>query len=216
MTTPTVATASSGALNPRYVAKVSGELMQVQTDLEAEWYEATRDRYLAETKFTENTDLQDLDRVLLLELMIFRWGMQLTAGVDYAGDMINEKQMALDIKGFNDMVNKVKEQMGLSVKARNSAANDGNFASWFADVKSRARMFGIHREAQLGKALALMSELATIVGAYDRSDHEERKRIGFESESDIVGWVRSTMLPEYQAIDDYFVHHEQRYWRQDQ
>jgi hypothetical protein len=58
--------------------------------------------------------------------------------------------------------------------------------------------------------------MSTIIGAFDRSDEEERRKLGFEDEKEIVAWVRSTMLPEYHALDEFFRENEQRYWVRDQ
>lgn len=200
----------------RVVQLVSGKDVTVQTDAEAEWFIETRDAYLGELKFTEKTDLIDLDRMLVHELMVFRWTQHLSAGVDYDGDMVNEKQLTGDLKLYSDQLNKIKESMGLSKKARDAGEQEGNFGAWLADLKSRAKIFGVHREKQLTKALALMNELSTIIGAYDRADSEERRKLGFETELEIVDWVRTTMLPEFHALDAYFREHEQRYWIRDQ
>ncbi len=107
--------------NMRTVSMVSGSLIQVQTDQEAAYFQESRDAYLTQTKFTENTDLKDLDRLLVLELMIVRWQQHLFAGMDYDGDMVNEKQLTADIKLYSDQINKIKELMGLSKKAREAA-----------------------------------------------------------------------------------------------
>jgi len=197
------------------VRLVSGKVVTVMTQTEAEWFEETRDAYESELKFTERTDLVDLDRLLVLELMIFRWTQWIASGTDYDGDMADEKKLTGDIKLYSDQLNKVKESMGLNKKSRDAMASEGNFAAWLSDVKSRAKIFGIHRVKQLTKALALMNELSTVVGAFDRSDEEERRKLGFEDEKAIVAWVRETMLPEYHAIDAYFREHEQRYWVRD-
>ncbi len=210
MTAPVQAAANQR--NMRVVRMVSGKVTQVQTDQEAEYFSESRDAYLKQTKFTENTDLKDLDRLLVLELMTFRWTQHLAAGSDYDGDMVNERQLTADIKLYSDQINKIKESMGLNKKAREEAQADGNFSAWLTDLKARAKLFGIHRENQLTKALVLMNELSTIVGTYDRSDVEERRKTGFENEVEIVDWVRSTMLPEFRALDEYFRQHSQRYW----
>ncbi len=198
--------------NMRSVRMVSGKITQVQTDQEAEYFDESRDAYLKQTKFTENTDLKDLDRLLVLELMTFRWTQHLAAGADYDGDMVNERQLTADIKLYSDQINKIKESMGLSKKAREEAQADGNFSAWLTDLKSRARLFGIHRENQLTKALVLMKELFTIVNTYDRCDAEERRKTGFENETEILDWIRNVMQPEFNALDEYFREHSQRYW----
>ncbi len=214
MTAPTVVT--SGARMVRHVAQVSGKILQVQTDAEAEWYEETRDAYLDELKFTEKTDLIDLDRLLILELMIFRWTQHLAAGIDYDGDMVNDKQLTTDIKTYSDQLNKIKDSMGLTKKARDDQNNADNFAQKYADLKARAKMFGIHRENQTTKAITLAMELSTVIGAFDRADDEEKRKLGFETEHEIMDWIRNTWLPEFHAIDEYFRHNSQRYWVRDQ
>ena len=105
--------------------------------------------------------------------------------------------------------------MQLSKKARDAAANDGNFAGWLEELKRRAKLFGIHRNNQVTRALALINELSAIVGTYDRSDEEERGKIGFPTENDIVAWVRETMIPEYHDIDEKWRASEQKMWTQD-
>ena len=200
----------------RTVRMVSGKLTQVQTDQEAEYFVESQEAYLRQTKFTENTDLKDLDRLLVLELMVFRWSQHLSAGMDYDGDMVNERQLTSDIKLYSDQLNKIKESMGLSKKAREDSQADGNFSQWLSDLKARAKLFGVHREHQLTKGLVLMKELFTVLNTFDRSDAEERRKTGFESEAEIVAWIRDVMQPEFDALDAYFREHQQRYWIREQ
>lgn len=194
------------------VQLVSGKTTRVQTAMEAEWFNETRDQYLAQTKFTETTDLRDLDRLLVLELMIFRWTQQLSAGVDYEGFEVNAEQLRRNVKEYSDQLNKIKESMGLSKKTRDDAANDGDFSAWITELKRRAKIFGIHRETQLRMALILMNDLSAIVSSYDRSDTEERAKLGFPDVDSIIGWIRDVMLPEYEAVDAHFREHVQRFW----
>lgn len=191
---------------------VSGQLATVQSTAEQQWFEATRDAYIKQTKFTETTDLRDLDRLLVLELMVFRWTQHLAAGVDYYGDATNDEQLRKNIREYSDQINKIKDSMGLNKKSRDEAASEGNFSLWLSDLKARAKVFGVHRERQLTKALALFNELSSIIGMFDRSDDEERRKIGFESSEDVLDWIRKVALPEYAQIDQYFQDHEQRYW----
>jgi hypothetical protein len=194
---------------------VSGKFTTVQTEAEAEFYDESKALYLSQTKFTENTDLKDLDRLLVLELMVFRWQQHLFSGHDYDGEFAQEKQLTADIKSYSDQINKIKDSMGLAKKARDEAQSEDNFARWLSDLKARAKIFGVHREKQLTKGLTLMKELFTIVGTYDRSDEEERRKIGFETEHDIVEWIRYTMQPEFNQLDEYFRVNVQRYWMSD-
>jgi hypothetical protein len=197
------------------VQLVSGEDLQVMTEVEARWFTANREKYLAETKFTDTTDLQDMDRLLCLELLIFRWNQHLALGRDYDGNLIDEDLIRKQVKDQSEAITRLKTSLGLDKKSRDAALNEGNFAAWLADVKRRARIFGIHRETQLQKALVLMNELSSIIDSFERSDEEERSKLGFSSYEDIVGWVKNTMVPEYKALDEHFLQNEQRYWTRD-
>lgn len=194
------------------VSMVSGEAVRVLGDVEARWFGTTRDSYMQQLHFTETTDLRDLDRLLVLELMVFRWTQQLAAGQDYIGLEIDEEKIRKNIKEYSEAVTKIKESMGLNKKARDDAANSGDFATYLADLKVRAKAFGIHRETQLTKALVLANHLMSIVSAFDRSDDEEREKLGVQTEADILDWVRNTFVPEFKAVDEHFRTHEQRYW----
>lgn len=201
-----------GANATHEVELVSGEKLKLLSSDEQSWWNATRDKYLAETKFTETTDLRDVDRLLSLELMVYRWTVWMAQDVDYDGDVIDAEKLQRNLKLYSDQITKVKDSMGLSKKARDEKERAGDFSTYLTNLKARAKEFGIHREKQLDKALQLMNELLAIVGAYDRSDDEERKKIGFETEADIVDWIRSTADPEYRAIDAHFRANQQKYW----
>lgn len=197
------------------VGLCSGQIMHVQTDTERDWFEATQTKYLSQTKFTENTDLQDLDRLLVLELLVFRWSQHLASGYDYHRNLVDDDLLRKQLKEQSDVITKLKASLSLDKRSRDAALNEGNFAGWLSDVKRRAKLFGIHRETQLNTALGLINELSAIVGAYDRSDEEERRKLGIESEVDIVKWVRDDMLPKFREVDEYFIHNEQRMWKRD-
>ncbi len=194
------------------VKLVSGRIISVLTRAEKDWFESSRDLYLAQTRFTENTDKMDLDRLLSLELMVFRWTNHLAAGVDYEDQAIDEGSLQRDLKLYSDQITKVKESMGLTKKARDDKAKQGNFADYLTELKSRAKEFGLHREEQLDKALELFNELSAVVSAFDRADGEEREKMGFKDEAAVLQWIRETAIPEYQAIDAYFRQNQQRYW----
>lgn len=198
--------------NLRHVNLVSKRVIQVQGDGEAEWFERTRDTYLDQLKLTEVTDLQDLDRLLVMELMVYRWTVHVTSGQDYEGDLVDEDQLQKQIKSYSDQISKLKAQMSLTKAQRDAEANEGSLAAYIANLKARAKAFGINRERELRKALALTHELIAITEAFDRSDEEERRKIGFQSEAEILAWVRDVYIPEFRAIDEYFRDHEQRFW----
>jgi hypothetical protein len=194
------------------VRSVTGHEIVVQHPSEVDWYNRARDAYTAETHFEEQTDLADLDRLLAMELSVFRSHTQLTSGVDYDGDDIDPDRVRRDLREMSDAITKLKTAMGLTRASRDAAANNGDFATWLAELKHRGQVFGIHREKQLTAALTLMNELAALVGTYDRADAEERRRIGFEDPAAIVDWIRTTLIPEFEAVDAHFRTNIQAFW----
>lgn len=193
----------------------SDEVVYVQTDVEQRWFNATKGKYLGENKFDQVTDYQDLDRLLILELLVFRWTQHLASGFDYQKHVIDDDLLRKQLKEQGDVILKLKQSLGLDKKTRDAALNDGNFHTWFMDVKRRAKIFGIHRETQLNVALGLMNDLSGHLGAFDRSDEEERKKLGFQTEKDLIAWVRDEMLPQYRQVDQYFLENEQKLWKRD-
>lgn len=194
------------------VGLVSGKVVTVLTEDEAAWFNEARDTYLAQTRFTEHTDKQDLDRLLVHELMIYRWTHWIAAGMDYDDNLVDENALQRNIKLYSDQITRIKESMGLTKKARDDKSDKQSLGDYIVNLKARAKEFGIHREEQLDKALELLNELFTVVGAFSRSDEEEREKLGFSSEKEIVDWIRDVAEPEYRAIDEYFRKNQQRYW----
>lgn len=199
----------------RTIHLVSGHNIQVQGDLEVKWFEETRDKYLSETKFTAATDHRDLDRLLVLELMVYRWTTHIACGHDYDDQEIDEDQLQKNIKMYSDQITKVKVAMGMNKAARDAEQDHSSPAAYLQNLKARAKAFGIHREKQLRSALVLMNEISTVIGAFDRSDPEERRKIGFEDAEEVLAWIRETALPEFEAVDAYFREHDQRFWVRD-
>lgn len=196
------------------VQLVSGETLRVQTQVEKRWFEEAKAGYLSQARFEERTDRQDLDRLLCLELMQFRWNQHLAAGVDYEGNASDDEQLRKNIKEQSASLVALKESMGLTKKARNALLEQGNVPEIWGTLKRRAKEFVHFREEQLRVALRLMNELSAIVGTYDRADAEEKRKLGFETDAEIVDWVRTIMLPEYRKVDEHFRANVQRYWGQ--
>lgn len=200
---------------PKHIVQtVSGENMVVQTEAEGRWYQKTRGDYEEQLRFTETTDLRDLDRVLLIELMLFRWGNWLAAGADYDGFEVDEDKLRMQLRQFNDQLTKVKDSMGLSKRVRDAATAEGNFSTFLSDLKMRAREFGLHRQNQVQYVLAGMNDVSSVIGVFRRSDKEEREKLGFPDEASIVAWIERDILPKFHELDEYFRHNTQRMWNQ--
>lgn len=198
------------------VTTVTGEDLQVQGPPEASFYNQRRDKYLAENLFTETADLADLDRLLFLELMSYRWMLWLSSGFDYDGDPITgatEEQLRKNLKEAAPSISMVKNDLGLTKTARDKEKAD-SVGAYLLDLKKRAMQLGVHRERQVDVAMTLFNEMASILGTFDRSNELEKRKTGIETHEDIVDWLRSVALPRFKAIDDEFRSRPdgQRYW----
>lgn len=190
---------------------VSGLQATVLTEDEVTWFVASRGRYTTEHRFTENTDMQDLDRLLQMELLQHRWNQWVLRGTDYDGRQIDDMEIAKKIREQNTAISALKDSMGLSKRARD--ANAAGVAERWSDLLARAKAFGYHREEQLRTALLLMNRLSSIVGQFDRSDDDERSKLGFTDEAAIIAWVRDEMIPTYHEVDAHFSSNTQRMWQ---
>lgn len=213
MTAPTV---SSTVANPTQLIKVktvAGYEIEVMGRYEAKYFRDQQAKYLQENKFTAVTDLADLDRLLFLELMIFRWTGWLSSGKDYDGILApsQEDQIRKNIKEVGPQISTIKSDLGLTKSQRDKEAFE-SVGQYLVDLKARAKEHGVRREKQLTTAICLVKELFSLIGTYDRSNELERSKIGLESEADIVEWVRVHMKPEFDAVDLYFQTHQQKAW----
>lgn len=75
----------------------SGSELHLQTSEESDWYENNKRMYLTHNKFTNVSDLQELDRLLMLEVMVYRWSQWLTQGFDYQTSTIEPGSLQKNI-----------------------------------------------------------------------------------------------------------------------
>lgn len=209
MTAPTL---SAGPTLVR-VTTVAGHQIEVMGQDEAKYYRAAKGKYMTENKFTAVTDLADLDRLLFMELMVFRWTGWLSSGKDYDGLLApsQEDQIRKNLKEMAPLISAVKNDLGLTKSQRDKEAFE-SVGQYLTDLKARAKEHGVRREKQLTSAICLIKELFSLVGTFDRSNALERQKIGLETEADILDWIRHHMKPEFDAIDDYFRQNQQKFW----
>lgn len=212
----TATTVSSTVANPTQLIKVktvAGHEIEVMGRYEAKYFRDQQSKYLAENKFTAVTDLADLDRLLFLELMIFRWTGWLSSGKDYDGILApsQEDQIRKNIKEVGPQISQIKQDLGLTKSQRDKEAFE-SVGQYLVDLKARAKEHGVRREKQLTVAICLIKELFSLIGTYDRSNELERSKIGLETPEDILDWIRVHMKPEFDAVDEYFQQNQQKFW----
>lgn len=192
-----------------YVIGASGARFEVLSDSEQEYWNHARDNYLDQYKFENVSDLQDLDKVLVGEVLSFRWGSWLIREADYDGRAIDEIEDKLkkQKKELDQETRILKEKMGLN-RAHRQDSEQENVAEYLETLLKRAKEFGVHRDEQITKAIDLVQEVFTQVGLYYRTDEEERAHLRVRPE-DIMKWLVEVAQPEFEAIDAAFRKNQQ-------
>lgn len=191
-----------GDIDHMAVEGASGHHYSVMGQAEKDWFESNMEKYRLGYLFEDIADLQDLDRLLGLELLSYRYTHWLLKGVDYEGLGFVEK----DIRGSKDAIDKeirvLKAHMGMDRKHRMTAESE-SVAEYLRTLKQRAHEFGVHRDNQIAVAIDLFNELKKMIGIHDRTDEEERRMLGVEIDQ-IFQWIRDVAIPKYDEIDENF------------
>lgn len=195
------------------VIQLNGQTIKVQGVEEQRFYTEQRQRYMDENAFTAMSDLADLDRLLFLELLDFRWRGWLSSGKDYDGFLSpqQEEQTRKNLKENSPLISAVKNDLGLTKNQRDKEKAE-SVGAYLTELKQRAKEHGIRREKQSTKAICLIKELFSLVGTYDRSNQLERGKIGLDTADDLLDWIRDVMKPQFDEIDQYFRDHSQKFW----
>lgn len=194
------------------VEGASGTEFWVHGIEEQAWFETNLERYLGEYKFENIADLQDLDRMLGMELLSYRYASWMIRGHDYEGLEFDEKFVRDHKQKMDQEIRLTKQHMGMNRKARVESEQQ-SVADFLENLLRRAEEFGVHRDAQIAKSFDLLQEIIKLVSLHDRTDEEERHHLGVGADQ-ILQWIREVAAPEFQAIDDAF-RKNQRLWIQD-
>lgn len=178
---------------------------------EAEFIAELSRRYTTEFAFQSSSDLSDLDRVVIFEALVRRWGRWLSRRVDDAGLPIDEKTVGDRIANTSSELRQLKKLLGIDKVAREKAKGEGSVPHYLANLLERAKAFGVNRERQLDKALELANQLSSLVVLYGNCNEDERRSLHV-TQADLIEWIESVFIPEFEAIDAHFREHDQRFW----
>lgn len=184
------------------VESPTGSTFYLQTASEAEYYERQKRKYQEHNKFTNISDLEDLTRLLTLEVMVYRWSTWLTQGFDYLASRVDESGLKNSVREYSVEVRQVKTTLGIDRATREKDKGE-TLGEYIQNLLNRAKEFGYHRNDQYSKAVTLLWELINQVQTHDRCNDDERKELDL-TESAIVDWVRSVVMPEWDAINQSF------------
>lgn len=209
----TVAPVSAGAtpvVQGFQVASPSGSKMFVLTQGEKAYYEDRAKRYLADNHFVNVSDLQDVDRLLMLELMVTRWGTWLSQETDYWGGAIDPDVLQKSVKEYSTEIRQVKRTLGIDKLNRDKEKGE-SVADYIETLRKRAREFGVMRNEQAVKAITLFKELEALMIFYTNCDERERQENNVEVD-DVIEWITKVAIPEFNVIDEKFRENQQKYW----
>ena len=192
-----------------WVKGAGGMRMEVLNKEEQSFFKDSLKLYMDQYSFENVSDLQDLDRVLGMELLSWRYSQWLMSGLDYDGLVFDEKAVKTHKKDLDVEIRLTKKHMGMDRKGR-IADEAESVADYLTKLLRRAKEFGVHRDHQIAKSMDLMSELKKLMGLHRRTDEEEAHYLEVTTD-DIMVWIRDVMIPEYDALDDAF-RKNQRLW----
>jgi len=195
-----------------FVRGESGTEFEVLNTDEKNYFETNLEKYKEQYRFENVSDLADVDRLIGLELLSYRYTAWLMKGSDYDGLQFSEKDVRDHKQKVDTEIRLLKKNMGMDRKGRVESEAE-SVAEYLKNLLRRAGEFGVHRDTQIAEAINLWNDLKTMIGLHDRTDTEERLHLGVE-ETQIIEWIRNVAIPRYDAIDDAF-RKNQRSWIKD-
>ena len=178
----------------------SGAEISLLTDDEARFYNQIAKQYQEHNKFTNISDLLELDRVLNLEVLCFRQSTWALLESDYDGKPVS-KDLQKNIKELSREIRDIKTGLGIDKKTRDLGKGDTIAEKW-ENLKRRALEFGYMRNEQLIKSHTNWKELEARITAYKNSTDVERTQFDLHLE-DIVEWLEEKFV-EFNEIDEAF------------
>lgn len=196
------------------VYTLTGQVLDVLTAEEKSMYETAQLKYTTENTFTDASDMRSLERLLMLELLSFRYHGYLASGLGPDGNPSMPSEEANYHKHLKEMaisISNTAKELGL-LKSQKDKERFDTVGAYITDLLNRGEEMGINRENMLDKALELTKELFAKTGAYSRANESERRKMGLDNADVIVDWINNIMKPEFDAVDEHFQEHQQKLW----
>ena len=191
------------------VVSPSGTTIPLLTELEVEVFNNKVEAYRRDLKFDNSSDLSELDRILVLELLSYRWGCWSLQGfVDYDGSPVNT-DLGKQIREASKEIRDIKSGLGIDKKTRDTNKG-GNAVNFVNNLLIRTSEFGIHRNEQVIKSYTNWKELQGLLTLHDNCTDSERSEFNCHIE-DVIELIRGKIL-ELDKIDEVFRKEKQRYW----
>lgn len=192
----------------------SGGLHYVH-EREVAYFNERRDRYQTDNHFTNISDLQDLDRLLVEELLVQRWQTWISQRRDYWGDDVPENDLMKATKDHSNEIRQLKKSLGVDKETREKQKGEGSLEAYLNALRLRAKEFGYMRDEQAAKAIELWQRLNGTLTLFENCDEDERIQQHCTPE-EVLLWIISELRPEFEEIDKKFRDEKQRMWIRNQ
>lgn len=187
----------------------SGSIFYVH-DKEVQYFNDRVKKYLSDNVFTNISDLQDVDRLIIAELLIWRWGVWVSQKRDYWGEAIDENVWQKAIREHSAEVRQLKKSLGIDKETRDKQRGEGSIDDYLQKLRQRALALGYTRDKQTAKAIELFMQLEAIITLYRNCDDKERAEQK-ATKDDVIQWIEQIAIPEFKVIDEAF-RKNQRMW----
>lgn len=197
----------------RTVMLPSGAPFDIHTTEVGYFNERVR-KYTSEHVFTNVSDLQDLDKIVMMETLMWRWGQWIArGGVDYWSEAVDEDDLQKAMKSHSIEVRQMKAQLGVDKRSRDRKKGDDSVAEYIKNLQERAQELGIVRNTTVDVIIGLGKDLKSLIGLHDRADEKERMELRCTSD-DILQWIREAFIPEMEKADEDWRAGSQKLWIQ--
>lgn len=190
------------------VMSPSGTQTSVLTEREASFYNTMSRRYQEDNSFKNISDLSELDRILIMELMSFRWSQWILLETDYDGRKVDPANLQNYIEKYSKEIRGIKKDLGMDKSSRNKD-KESSIADYIQNLQRRAKEFGVTRNEQAVKAITILKELEGLVTLHFNSTESERKEFKCTA-ADIMEHIQ-VRAREFDEIDE-ALRAEQKYW----
>lgn len=186
----------------------AGSEVPLLSQEEADFYVSIAERYQEDNLFKNVSDLLELDRILIMEVMLFRWGKWLLQEEDYHGNMVNTTELQKQIREYSKAIVETKTSLGIDKKSRD-LSQGATAAERINNLLIRAKEFGYHRDEQNYLAFNNWMELRGKITLHENSTPTERTEFDAHAK-DIMEWIKEK-CKELDELDAAF-RKNQRIW----
>lgn len=159
--------------------------------------------YFKDNHFTNASDLADLDRIIINEVLILRWSIWASVGQNYWKEPIDPKTLLTQIKDFSNELRQTKDKLQIDKVSRDKQKGTEDVADYIENLGVRAKHFGIKRNKEFYMIQEMWQELRGKIQLHDNCDEQEREETRCRLE-DIRKWLVEEVYPKYDEIDRKF------------